>query len=277
MLSSQFLATLLQGIKNKIAGPRKSSFRSLSIGWLRLKYLKHLPEGKLYRQSLLEHLLFFTAPQELLHGLQEIFLDEIYKQELPENARILDCGANIGLSIIYLKRICPTARITAFEPDEMNFELLKKNLTSFKLQQVDIQKLAVWKENTTLQFSNSQGMASHIENKPSGGNTVSVNATRLRDWLEQPVDFLKLDIEGAEFEVLMDCDEKLENVQRLFIEYHGQFEQKQELTTLLQLVERSGFKYYIREATPVFRTPFSRPAMQEHPYQVQLNIFCFRN
>lgn len=276
MLSSQLLSKLVHGIKNRITGPRKPSFSSLSIGWFRLKYLKHLPAGKLYSQNLLGHRLYFTAPQELLHGLQEIFLDEIYKQELPEKARILDCGANIGLSVLYLKKICPSARIIAFEPEEVNFELLTKNLSSFGWQDVEMQKMAVWKENTHLPFSKSQGMASHIENNAAAANTASVKTTRLRDWLEQPVDFLKLDIEGAEFEVLMDCADKLNQVKRLFIEYHGQFSQQRNLTTLLKLVTQSGFNYYIREASPIYSTPFFRPEKQEHPYQVQLNIFCFR-
>lgn len=226
---------------------------------------------------MLGHRLYFTAPQELLHGLQEIFLDEIYKQELPQNARILDCGANIGLSIIYFKQICPTASITAFEPDAINFELLKRNIRSFGLQQVDLQNMAVWKESTQLPFSVNQGMASHIDLHSTNTQPVFVNATRLRDWLTQPVDFLKIDIEGAEFEVLSDCDEKLKNVQRLFIEYHGLFAQTTELTELFQLLERNGFNFYIKEATPIFQTPFLRPASTVHPYQVQLNIFCFRN
>jgi hypothetical protein len=119
-------------------------------------------------------------------------------------------------------------------------------------------------------------MASHIEQHPGTG-TTSIKAVRLRNFLNERVDFLKLDIEGAEYEVLMDCKEKLANVQRMFIEYHGQFSTAQQLEEILDLLTQSGFQYYIKEAAPIFETPFYRASSMKHPYQVQLNIFCFRD
>src|SRR5688572_8635835 len=48
----------------------------------------------------------------------EIFKRGIYRFETPsESPQIIDCGANIGLSVIYFKRLFPAARITAFEAD----------------------------------------------------------------------------------------------------------------------------------------------------------------
>jgi FkbM family methyltransferase len=276
MLSNSLFHNLKKGVQHRLLGRSTHSFRSLSIGWLRLKYLKHLPPGKTYQQTLFGKKLLFNAPQELIHGLKEIFLEEIYKQDLPANARILDCGANIGLSILYLKRSCPTARITAFEPDETNFNLLQRNMATYEFSDIELRKEAVWKENTTVQFSNNQGMASHIEQDAALGST-SIKAIRLRDLLEDPIDFLKLDIEGAEYEVLLDCQDKLANVQRMFIEYHGQFSTAEQFQKLLELITESGFQYYLREAAPIFETPFLRPSQLEHPYQVQLNIFCFRD
>lgn len=255
---------------------RPRSFSLLSIGWFRLKYLKHLPAGKIYSQTLFGKTLRFNAPQELIHGLKEIFLEGVYQQSLPANARILDCGANIGLSVIYLKRICPTAKIIAFEPDQANIGLLKQNLQSFGLRDVEIREEAVWKENTFVQFSNHQGMASHIEEE-STADTTPIKATRLRDYLNQRIDFLKLDIEGAEFEVLMDCKDRLSNIQRMFIEYHGQFSTARQLEELLSLLTNSGFEYYLKEAAPIYATPFHRVKKNDHPYQLQLNIFCFRD
>lgn len=276
MLSNTLFRNLKKGIQHRLLNKNTRSFRALSIGWLRLKYLKHLPAGKIYSQPLFGKTLLFNAPQELIHGLKEIFLEEIYRQPLPAHARILDCGANIGLSILYLKKCCPTARIIAFEPDEINFDLLHRNIASYELTDISLRKEAVWKENTTVQFSNNQGMASHIEQGAAMGST-SIKAIRLRDLLHEKVDFLKLDIEGAEYEVLMDCHDKLTNVHRMFIEYHGQFSTAVQLQELLSLLTKSGFQYYIKEAAPIFENPFQRPPQLEHPYQVQLNIFCFRD
>ena len=72
----------------------------------------------------------------------------MYKQELPPKPFIIDCGANIGLSVIYLKNLYPDAEIVAFEPDEQNFQLLQKNIASFGFKNVEARKEAVWTENT---------------------------------------------------------------------------------------------------------------------------------
>ena len=97
--------------------------------------------------------LHFINATELLHGLKEIFVDEIYKQELPAQPYIIDCGANIGLSVIYMKRRHPDAEILAFEPDEENFLLLTKNIQSFGFENVHLKKEAVWIEDKILNFS----------------------------------------------------------------------------------------------------------------------------
>ncbi len=124
----------------------------MNIGPVFLKYLKHVPPGKLHSHKLFGHQTWFVSGQEYLHGIKEIFVEEIYKQALSPNAYVLDCGANIGLSVIYLKKICPTATIIAFEPDKNNFELLQKNIASHGLQNVELKNEAVWKEETMLSF-----------------------------------------------------------------------------------------------------------------------------
>jgi hypothetical protein len=84
-----------------------------------------------------------------------------------------------------------------------------------------------------------------------------------------------LDIEGAEYRVLKDVAENLADVSKMFIEYHGTFEQNKELLEILELVANAGFKFYIKEAAPVFDQPFL-PKKHGGEYDLQLNIFCFR-
>ena len=192
---------------------------------------------------------------EYLHGIHEIFIEEVYVQSLPENANIIDCGAHIGLSVIYLKQICPTANIIAFEPDKQNYGLLQKNIVSHKLTKIEAKEEAVWIENTNLNFIQDGNMASKIGSDESP-NTASVKAARLRDYLEKKIDFLKLDIEGAEYDVLKDIQDKLSNVNNMFIEYHGTFDQNDELIDILKIIKDAGFKFYIKEAAVIFESPF---------------------
>ena len=106
-------------------------------------------------------------------------------------------------------------------------------------------------------------------------NTVSVKAVRLKDFLGRKVDFLKLDIEGAEYKVLKDIAENLGNVHRMFLEYHGTFAQNNELLEILELVTEAGFKFYIKEADSVYDLPFLQKKHLSE-YDLLLNIFCFR-
>lgn len=270
-----FLKNIQKGIKSRINSFKLNPNRDVNLGWFKTKYYKHLPVGKIRTHNLLGKRLYFSSPAELLHGLHEIFIENIYKQKFSHHPYIIDCGANIGMSIIYLKNLAPDATVIAFEPDETNFDLLSKNINAFGLTDVIPYKQAVWDNNTVLNFLSEGSMSSKIE-KADTPNTIQVQAFRLKDLINKKVDFLKIDIEGAEYTVLKDIAEDLHFVQNMFVEYHGVFEQNKELTEIIEIINNSGFYYYIKEAAPLFETPFYRLKDHNSPYDVQLNIFCFR-
>jgi FkbM family methyltransferase len=252
----------------------KSKYSKAGINWLKLQQIRFQLNKNARSINLFGGTVYFTSPLELLHGIREIFIDGIYKQSLRPAPYILDCGANIGLSIIYMKQLYPEARVIGFEPDERNFELLQKNIKSFGYKNVSVRKEAVWIENTELQFAYTGSMSSRIEQIDSG-KTKPVKAIRLKELLTEPVDFLKVDIEGAEYEVLKDIKEKLPLVKNMFLEYHGDFDQAGELSEIFSWLTEHGFSYYIKEASNVYHTPFDR-GRRVSGYDVQLNIFCFR-
>ena len=275
--SDNFLANVFNGSIGRISKAFHNPYRKVNIGPIFLKYLKHVPPGKLHSHKLFGHQTWFVSGQEYLHGIKEIFVEEIYKQALSPNAYVLDCGANIGLSVIYLKKICPTATIIAFEPDKNNFELLQKNIASHGLQNVELKNEAVWKEETMLSFGSEGTMSSKIVFDKEAHPSTLTKAVRLKDYLNRKIDFLKIDIEGAEYQVLCDISDNLSFVKNLFVEYHGMFGQVSELSELFDLFSKKGFRYYIKEATGVYETPFLREKKNSILYDIQLNIFCFRD
>jgi hypothetical protein len=103
-----------------------------------------------------------------------------------------------------------------------------------------------------------------------------VEAVRLKDILKEhtTIDFLKIDIEGAEHRVIMDCAEELHRVDKMFIEYHSSPNHPQLLHQILRVINNSGFRYYIKEASNNYSHPFIRN--KDVLYDLQLNIFCFR-
>jgi len=275
MQNRSFISNLTNGISRRLSSLFENPYKKVGLNWIKLKELKHLPPGKLRSIPFLNKTIHFIAPSEFLYGVKEIFVEEIYKQSLPPDPLIIDCGANIGLSIIYMKEYYPNARIIAFEPDETNFRLLEDNIRSFGYNDVILRKEAVWIADTELQFAGSGSMSSRIDDR-SSNDSKKVTAIRLKNLLNEKVDFLKIDIEGAEYAVLKDIKENLANIKNLFVEYHGSFGQTNELSNMLNWITGQGFSYYIKEAAPVYSTPFYRPARDLYEYDVQLNIFCFR-
>lgn len=276
MSEKSFIKNIIGGVQKRAVGLIANPYKAVNVNWFTIKYYKHLPMGKIRIHRLFNKSLFFYSASELLHGLKEIFIEHIYKQELSEKPYIIDCGANIGMSVIYMKQLFPQAEILAFEPDEKNFDLLTRNIASFGYTGVDLHKEAVWNENTTLSFSSESSMGSKIELHHTA-NTKEVKAVRLKDFLNREVDFLKIDIEGAEYSVLTDIVDSLQNVKNMFLEYHGTFDQNRELVKMINIVSEAGFNFYIKEAAPIYHTPFFRTKNPNTPYDLQLNIFCFRN
>lgn len=205
---------------------------------------------------------------------EEIFRREIYKiVPAGKPVRILDCGANVGVSCLYFYRNFPDARITAFEPDPEIFACLKENLAASGCREIELLQQAVWSADTKLKFYCEGADSGRIE-PGVGGKSIEVAAVRLRNFLDAPVDFLKLDIEGAETEVMRDIAPLLGNVRNLFVEYHSFAGQKQTLGEMMQLLVDAGFRVHVHPVNTA-ANPFV--ALPVHlGMDMQLNIFARR-
>jgi FkbM family methyltransferase len=208
---------------------------------------------------------------------EELFQLEMYKFKASRpNPRIIDCGANLGMSIIYFKQLYPNASIIAFEADEHIFSFLKKNVESFGYNDVELINKAVWNCDDTLSFIVEGGAGGRIEEETSKGKYKKVVCTSLKKYLTgRKVDFLKIDIEGAEFEVIKDCENELKNIDYLFIEYHSMPDREQNLHKILEIVQKAGFSYHIKEAY-TSKYPFIKRNLN-FGMDLQLNIFCYKN
>jgi len=217
--------------------------------------------------------LCFDVPdvQSFIWQFKEIFVDEIYKFEITETEPVIyDCGANIGMSVVYFKRLYPNAKIKAFEADPIITQYLQNNLSKNNINDVEIINSAVWVNYDGVEFS--------IEGADGGSiygnaNKIKIPSIRLKDFIEEEskIDMLKIDIEGAEYEVLKDCKDSLDRVQNIFIEYHSWNNNKQRLSEILNIIENNGFRYYIENITKR-NSPFINRA-EQNLMDLQLNIF----
>jgi FkbM family methyltransferase len=254
---------------------KRNKGRFSKIGWAQEKILKHQEDKNIKCINFKQFSIWYKRPYELLHTYKDIFENEIYKFHTQTSEPIIiDCGSNIGLSVIYYKQLYPNASILAFEPDKQNFQLLKKNVVSNNYQNVHLNEAAVWITDGEIFFDANETEASHIS---ESDHATKVKAIRLKNVLNNyyKIDFLKVDIEGAEWQVITDCEEELIKVNNLFLEYHGRVHETNKLNNLLEIVYKNGFNVYIKNAADNISHPFVEKTTNTI-YDVQLNIFCFK-
>ena len=131
-------------------------------------------------------------------GYEEIFRRENYKVEFgKQKPFIIDCGSNIGLSIIYFKNYFPDATIIGFEPDPSIFQILKRNTQRFN--HVMLYNKALGAEKKKLNFISEGGFSGRVKEDATGSNVIEVNIEPLSTYIDRDIDLLKIDIEGAEY------------------------------------------------------------------------------
>jgi FkbM family methyltransferase len=251
-------------------------FKKAGISFAEYTLLKKVPWKK--TSILFGNEIKITDPFWHLHSVQELLIDELYQFDSNiTSPYIIDCGANVGLSIIYFKKIFPECKILAFEPDPEIFELLKYNIEKFKFKNVSLEKKAVWNSNTVLKFNSTGALGGHIKKEQSeNGNLVDVQTIRLKNILErEQIDFLKIDVEGAEKEIIVDIASSLKNVKRIFVEYHRLKDDEFEIGNFISILEDAGFKVFIKEAWNNIPQPFKYKKF-DPMFDLQLNIFGVR-
>lgn len=229
------------------------------------------------KKTFLGHTLYIHDIDSFHLCEKELFHSEMYKfNSQTSNPLIIDCGTNIGMSIIYFKQLYPDAQIVGFEADEYIYDFLKRNVESYNFRDVQIINEAVYNRIGKFSFFNEGGAGGRIEQDDNVKSYKNVSAVRLRTYLEnKKIDFLKLDIEGAEYEVLKDCEDLLINIDHIFVEYHSFPDRSQNLQDILSILSNAGFKYHIKEA---YSTPLPYVERKLNVgMDLQLNIFGYRN
>lgn len=160
----------------------------------------------------------------------QVFVCEEYREVCSGDPRVIvDCGANVGYTSAYFASRHPAARIFSFEPDLNNFEVLRLNLASFGGRVIPINQ-AVWSKPGPLRLvpaplgSRDEWGVQVRECQP--GETPDILANSLDALMKEHnlshIDILKIDIEGAEFDLFSSgVDAWLPSVKSIIIELHG--------------------------------------------------------
>jgi len=218
----------------------------------------------------------YTHGPTLVTLYEEIFIRELYYFNTKKlQPVILDAGANIGLATIFWKKIFPKAKITCFEPDLKATKCLKENIRNHYLKNIEVVKAALGCSNGFVNFDSRGGASGRISDAiEPDAHLQRVPQVRLRDYLNEPIDLLKLDVEGSESSILEDCADRLNFVSNLYIEYHSFKDTTPTLSRVLNILQNSGFDYTIESNVQRHRPLCARPDWDG--ITMALHIFAWR-
>ena len=161
-------------------------------------------------------------------AFEQVFLDRQYDFPIAGRPRfIIDAGANIGCASVWFASRFPDARIVAVEPDPGNCALLERNLAPWG--QVRTVRAAVWPRKAWLTIENPGDEPWAYRVREAGPGEAAFPAVSIGELLAESgaetIDILKLDVEGAERDILADpaCDAWLARTRLLFVELHDRF------------------------------------------------------
>jgi FkbM family methyltransferase len=165
---------------------------------------------------------------------QNIFIDQAYNsRHLPTNAKIIiDLGANIGLTSVFFANKYPNARIVSVESDQENFKILQNNLIPFGSRVKALQGAASSEDgmlNLHMTMENGTdigalGAQVSRSDENSDAEVYAYSLPTLINMLDADVDILKVDIEGAEFDIFSSENSNWVNkVKLIIIDTHDRF------------------------------------------------------
>jgi FkbM family methyltransferase len=187
-------------------------------------------------------------------SVKETFLDAFYTRygvPIQDGWQVVDIGAGIGDFSIKAAYNNPNTVVYAFEPFPSSYALLLKNIEINGIENLVASPQAVWSHEGSLVLDLSLNeplkISSFEEGSPSDvSEWINVEATTLMDLIAyhdiDQVDLIKLDCEGAEYEILMSAPhETLARVKRIIMEYHD-INDSQNHHRLVVFLESQGFE-----------------------------------
>ena len=216
------------------------------------------------RLTFSEYELYFDNKKATLQTIEEVTSDPFYQFiSDKEKPFIIDAGSNIGIATLFLKSLNPKADILCIEADPTAFLTLKRNIILNKIKDITLLNAAVSDKAGTCDFfgqitvpspdARGNSILSQWGTQRKTNNQITVQAVKLSDYIDKEVDFLKLDIEGAEQQVLEELNQagKLTLIKEITLEVHQieAIRQINDLDVIITLLESNGFKLDIVEKT----------------------------
>ena len=176
--------------------------------------------------------------------LHEIFVEATYAfRSRSPRPLVIDCGANVGFSTLFFKALYPDARVVAVEAHPDTFGWLRGNVERNGFRGMEIRQAAVADRDGVVTLftpeTDAGSITASLRDDWTPGAGAQVPAVRLSALVTEPVDFLKLDVEGAEYAVVCElvASGAVARIREMGVELHalpGEPDGPAELRGLLQ-------------------------------------------
>jgi FkbM family methyltransferase len=175
--------------------------------------------------------------------LKEVYIDQVFSR-VKQCDVILDVGANIGLTAMYLKDL--GKKVFALEPSPEHFEALAANIGKNQWKNVSAHNMAMARKSGHATFyQDDWNRTTHSLLKRSG-KSLEVWCTTFAEFMEQQsiskIDFCKLDVEGAEEAILFSepFTSVCHSIKSLLIEFHD----LNKVSSIVDHMSALGYTWY---------------------------------
>jgi len=238
------------------------------------------------------HKMFLDSEDSLrlsIKGVYEEAETNIIKKLINKGDVVIDIGANIGYyTLIFARLVGNEGKVFAFEPESVNFNLLKKNVELNGYQNVVLVKKAV--SNKTGQEKlylseddkGAHSLIGEIENRKS----IQIDCIKIDDYFRNninKIDFIKLDIEGSEIEAIKGMSSVLKKIPNIILmtEFNSYLLKKSDLEPIefIKLLRKYEFKIYSidrkkKKTVPIDLDNFFKKYKPEK--REIINLLCFK-
>jgi FkbM family methyltransferase len=186
-------------------------------------------------------------PTDGIGAILEIFQGGVYDRLIkPGGGIVIDVGSHIGSFAIKSARAAN--KVIAIEPEPANFQNIVRNIARNKIENIYPVRQALSNEIGIAQFNVSKASACHSLVYKVGDETIPVKVNTLDNLLldmgiEEPIDFIKIDAEGAEINVLKGAHKTLKHTSKVSVAaYHTTATGEAEIGTVMRILLDAGFK-----------------------------------
>lgn len=197
---------------------------------------------------------YFDNKFSAIDTVEEIFIKNSYHfKSTSDTPFIIDVGSNIGISVLYFKYIYPQAKIIAIEPNPIAYQYLLKNIKINKLENITTYnaaaantsgKVNLYGENYQGGYSLGNSIIKKWGLQRKTSSLIEVDSILISQLINQPIDLLKIDIEGAEMTVLTEIGAKLNYVKQILMEVHesNEINEHNKLTKIFTILNNYNYQ-----------------------------------